>query len=329
MADKIDIVVTWVDGTDPKWLAEKKQYVSNSDWSEADDAMRYRPSENFKYWFRGIEKYASWVNKVFFITYGHVPDWLDTTHPKLRIIKHADYIPKEYLPTYNSHVIELNLHRIAELSEHFILFSDDVYVVDKTRPEDFFYGGLPLDYGIYKPITPREGFNHIELNNTIVMNRHFNKRSKSLSQWKKFYNLRLRKYLIDNLISLPYEGILGYKNFHITLSHLKSTFETVWSKENELLQTVSSNRFRTLGDVNHFLMSHWNVELGKFEPQSIHFGKYFEISEINEIAKQLQKRKYKVICINDVDVEGKFAEYDNQLKSAFQKLFPEKSSFEK
>ena len=122
----IDIVVPWVDGSDPEWEAERSQYrpVIKSDTSSS----RFREWGLFQYWFRGIEKYAPWVRKVHLITWGHLPEWLNTSHPKLNIVNHKDYIPEEYLPTYSSHVIELNMHRIPDLAEHFIYFNDDVYL---------------------------------------------------------------------------------------------------------------------------------------------------------------------------------------------------------
>jgi capsular polysaccharide phosphotransferase wcwK len=328
MNNKIDLVITWVDGTDPDWLQEKRLYESDVEWSESNNANRYRPSENFKYWFRAVERYADWINRIFFITYGHVPEWLNTKNPKLKIVKHTDYIPQEYLPTYNSNVIELNLHRIEELSEHFILLNDDMYFAAPTTADDFFKENLPKDFGIYLPITPRESFNHIELNNTILMNKHFKKKRKPFSEWRKFYSLKLGKYLVGNIFSIFYSGILGYKNYHIGLSHLKSTFDLIWEKEPKLLEEVSSHRFRQLSDISHYVMSHWNVESGKFMPQSIHFGKYFDIWEVEEIQGAIQNEKYKIICINDTDEDGKFSEYDQKIHQSFQSKFPEKSSFE-
>ncbi|MBQ6357217.1 MAG: capsule biosynthesis protein CapK, partial [Solobacterium sp.] len=38
---------------------------------------RFKDWGLFKYWFRGVEKFAPWVNKIYFITWGHVPTWLD------------------------------------------------------------------------------------------------------------------------------------------------------------------------------------------------------------------------------------------------------------
>ena len=69
---------------------------------------------------------------------GHYPDWLNLDCPKLRFIKHEDYIPKKYLPTFNSHTIELNFNRIKELSERFVYFNDDMFIIDYMEKSDFF-----------------------------------------------------------------------------------------------------------------------------------------------------------------------------------------------
>ena len=132
---KIDFVLPWVDGNDPKWLKEKNKYIT---YKGDSNINRYRDFDNLKYLFRGIEKYASWVNKIFFVTWGHIPKWLNTNNEKIRIVKHDEFIPKEYLPTFNSNVIELNLHRIQDLSEHFVLFNDDVFILEKNISLRFF-----------------------------------------------------------------------------------------------------------------------------------------------------------------------------------------------
>ena len=81
--DKIDFVVTWVDGSDPIWQKVKNQYSAEG----ADTRVtRYRDWDQLKYWFRAVEKYAPWVNKVHFVTFGHLPQWLNTDNPKLNIV---------------------------------------------------------------------------------------------------------------------------------------------------------------------------------------------------------------------------------------------------
>lgn len=66
---KIDFVVTWVDGNDDDWLREKNKYLPNENDTSCSD-NRYRDWELMRYWFRGIEKYAPWVNQIFFCDLG-------------------------------------------------------------------------------------------------------------------------------------------------------------------------------------------------------------------------------------------------------------------
>ena len=141
--DKIDVVIPWVDGNDPKWQQLKDEYreVKSADKSDS----RYRDWDNLQYLFRGIEKFWPWVNRVFLITCGQKPQWLNVNCEKLRLVNHSDYIPKEYLPTFNSNTIELNLHRIEELSEHFIYLNDDFFPIRTLKPTDFFFFFFPSD----------------------------------------------------------------------------------------------------------------------------------------------------------------------------------------
>ena len=50
--DKIDVVIPWVDGNDPKWQQLKDEYreVKSADKSDS----RYRDWDNLQYLFRGI-----------------------------------------------------------------------------------------------------------------------------------------------------------------------------------------------------------------------------------------------------------------------------------
>ena len=76
---KIDFVVTWVDGNDEKWQKEKLMYeqLEKKEDDKFDiwnnNKIRYRDWDLLRYWFRGIEKNAPWVNKIYFVTYGHIP----------------------------------------------------------------------------------------------------------------------------------------------------------------------------------------------------------------------------------------------------------------
>ena len=171
----IDIVILWVDGSDPSWLEEKRKYLPPAAKDSAS-ANRYRDWGLLPYWFRCIEKNAPWVRKVHFVTWGHVPAFLNLDTPKLNVVKHTDFIPAEYLPTFNSHTIEMNIHRIPDLAEHFIYFNDDMFLLRPMSEKDFFRNGLPCTYGREVPWVFRGEvgiWSHAAANDLGVINAHF------------------------------------------------------------------------------------------------------------------------------------------------------------
>ena len=137
----IDIVIPYVNSQDPVWQEEYEDYKNlGKEEKGSNDPCRYRDWGTLKYWFRGVETYAPWINKIFLILSGpsQIPTWLNINNPKLRIIYHKDYIPERFLPTFNANTIECFLWRIPELSEHFIYSNDDMFICNPLSPEDFF-----------------------------------------------------------------------------------------------------------------------------------------------------------------------------------------------
>ena len=54
----IDIVIPWVDGSDPEWQQEFRKYRSLAIRRDDNSEIRYRDWDNLQYLFRGIEKFA-------------------------------------------------------------------------------------------------------------------------------------------------------------------------------------------------------------------------------------------------------------------------------
>lgn len=329
--EKIDFVLLWVDGADPAWLEEKNRWSPvKQDYGTGDN--RFRDWDNLQYWFRGVEKFAPWVNQIYFITWGHLPKWLNTEHPKLRVICHQDYIPQQYLPTFNSDTIETNLFRIKELSEHFVLFNDDMFLIDSTSPDDFFVNGMPRDSFVENLLAPvrGSGITHTKLVITEIINSHFKKRSVHKKFRRKIYSL---KNGIQNLITLyftPFSYFTGFRNPHLSQAHLKSTFDEVWKQEEEALDTSCRNRFRGTNDVSHWLMRYWNLCQGCFEPRDRRFGKYFEAGDDNTaLCTYIRGKKGKVVCINDMSKKYNFEQAKTEINAALQSILDQKSAFEK
>lgn len=331
MDQTIDIVVPWVDQNDLNWQKEKNKY--EKDDLQDSRTVRYRDLDLMVYFFRGIEENAPWVNKIHFITWGHVPKWLNQSHYKLNIVKHEDYIPEKYLPTFSSHTIELNLHRIKGLAEQFIYFNDDIFIINKVEPELFFKNNLPRDAAILRPNISlfRFSTSAIEANNLEVINTSYNFEKTLKNNYNKWFSLKYRRFLIHTLLQLPYKTFTGFLNFHLPNSYLKSTFEELWEEEYEILNRTCLNKFRDGRDVNQWLFRYKQLVEGKFIPRHPKFGQTYSLTNNNDdIRHAIISSNHKVICINDNNAEPvlDFEKEIKLIKEVFQKKFPNKSSFE-
>src|SRR5699024_8602050 len=176
-----------------------KRYSPDNNNDDRD--IRYREWGILKYWFRGVEKFAPWVNKIHFVTWGHTPSWLNVKHPKLNIVKHEDYIPSKYLPTFSSRPIELNLHRIKGLSEQFVFFNDDMFLLKPVKKEDFFKNGLPRDIAAQDVVVHNDFVHSIaEFNAIMLINKYFTKQNVLKSNPLKWIRLRYGRHLLRTLL---------------------------------------------------------------------------------------------------------------------------------
>lgn len=329
----IDFVVTWVDGNDPVWKNERKKYDTSFEVDASEE--RFRDWGLMKYWFRAVEKNCPWVNKIYFITCGHVPEWLNLDNPKLVHIKHSDYISQEDLPTFNSNSIEVNIHRIKDLSENFVLFNDDMFVLKPMKKEDFFINGIPRDSFSENCITigaKNDIFPHILLNNMAIINSKFSKRKTYLKYPFKFLNLKYGLKNFRTLCFLGWSNYAGIYDTHLPVALCKSTIDTVWKENFEQLKCTSHNRFRSINDMSQYTFRFYQMLSGNFIPRSFHYGKRVSLNNDtknnSKIFNYIKNQKYKMICINDGKIDDFFS-LKNELISSFEKILPDKSSFEK
>ncbi len=151
MREKIDAVITWVDGDDPRHRAKRQLFVTPKMVAEENvaGATRFRSIGEIFYCVASINRFAPWINKIYIVT--------DEQNPNLEplLSQHfpEGYIPveivdhkcifrgyEEYLPTFNSISIESMTWRIPNLSDKFIEFNDDLVLGAPVTPEDFFSG---------------------------------------------------------------------------------------------------------------------------------------------------------------------------------------------
>lgn len=328
--EKIDFVILWVDSNDPIWQNEFRSYLRQSQCTDDIRNIRYRNWDNLRYWFRGVEKFAPWVNKVHFITCGQIPDWLNIKAPKLHFVKHSDYIPEEYLPTFSTNSIQLNLHRIEGLSEHFVLFDDDMFLIDKVKPERFFRKGLPCDKAALNALSPVP-YMHLVYNNMCVINSSFRKHEVLRKNIWKWLSPQTGNKLLRTLVLLPWRNFSSFYETHLPQVFLKSTFEELWDRHEDVLLRTTASRFRSISDVSSWLFRDWQLAKGDFVPLNVEkdsAGLMISHDSLDKIVRIIEKQQKKIICFHENE-ETPFEIAKQRINAAFAKILPEKSSFEK
>lgn len=336
---KIDFVITWVDGSDPVWDMQRQETLRKQgifvDESLDNSTARYRDWDILKYWFRGVETFAPWVNQIHFITYGHLPKWLKEEHPKLHIVRHEDFIPAEFLPTFSSHPIEWNFHRIEWLTENFVYFNDDMFLIKKVSPEDFFRDERPVDMLALQPDVANADdqiMPYVYLNNAMVLAKYFDKRENMKEQPGAYFHPGYPlMYFGYNLLEMAFPRFTGFYTVHGPSPLKKESYRFFWKNEEELLHHVCCHPFRHKEDISQYVLREYQKLSGNFVPKNIHkFCRYFNLQPENpELVKTITKQKSKCICINDSNFEIPYEKVKQELNHAFSILFPEKSQFEK
>ena len=327
----IDFVITWVDMNDPKWQAKFSKYSQNkNNTKNGVSKARFRDNGFLKYWFRGVETFAPWVRKVHFVTDGQKPEWLDANNPKIHLVNHADFIPAQFLPTYNSVVIERYIHKIPGLSEHFVYFNDDFYLINHVATERFFQNGLPCDIAVfdYNP-SWSQWYKRIK-NNIRIINRHFNKKEVMDRHHDKWFNKSYGLKARWNYFLKYYDKFVTLRVPHNAQPYLKSTFEEVWAVAEKELTETSVNKFRALTDYTPELFRTWQICRGNFTPYNTYKDtKMFPLMvRPKQAIKAIYQQSYTLICLNDNVHIRNYDQVMEDLTAAFNSILPEKSSFE-
>ncbi|MBF6300864.1 stealth family protein [Nocardia amamiensis] len=135
----IDLVFSWVDGSDPEFRARRAGMLAQVVVGDGDDAdARIRQIDELRYALRSVHKNAPWIRRIFIATDSATPDWL-SEHPEVTVVRAVDHFRDTTgLPVFNSHAVECQLQHIEGLSEHFLYSNDDMFFARPVRPSMFF-----------------------------------------------------------------------------------------------------------------------------------------------------------------------------------------------
>jgi hypothetical protein len=147
---RIDAVITWVDGDDPRHMAKRLRYQPLSARNaNAINPHRWACNDELGYCLRSIANHAPWIGRIWIITDAQKPDLSQLPAALIDRIAIVDHLTlfagfESALPTFNSLAIETLLWRIPGLAERFVYFNDDVFLTGPLSPGDVFCDDAPV-----------------------------------------------------------------------------------------------------------------------------------------------------------------------------------------
>lgn len=312
----IDAVITYVDSNDTNWQELRNDSIKNH-WNETTNckdskvANRFRNLGELRYCLRSIERYAPWIRNVNLVVsdYSQIPVWLNTSNPRLKIIIHKQFIPETALPTFNSHAIEANLHRIEGLSDNFLYFNDDIMLRNKVPLQTFITNDKTIAFldGSISPtgIAKSSDTGHVAM-------------------WKN-----VNKFLDDK-----YGVEVRNKIYHSPQILNKRIIGKIWQMLGNELYTTSHQRFRSINDYGitcalyQWVAFYEQMSVMKKDNHisvMIDLGPNYDINNRN-IDKAL-KSKTLSVCINDSD-HTQNSDVTEQAVKFMERILPSKGTFE-
>jgi len=233
----IDAVITWVDGSDPRLTEKRNRYLKDIRGSSHPGAhpTRFASVNEIRYCVLSILKFAPFVRNLFIVTDGQDPNLYEeikTLSPErlssLRIIDHKEIFRgyENYLPTFNSLSIESMIWRIKDLSDNFIYFNDDLFLIRDHQPDDWFRNDNPVLRGKWRPVPLHRIFwNSIRktVNKYLLNNADFQPTASfHMGQWNSATLLGFRcRYFANRHTPHP----VGRKVIEDFFNHNKKSFE--------------------------------------------------------------------------------------------------------
>jgi len=309
----VDIVYTWVDGSDPAWQARRDSTFSELDLervnAESVNDARYRNKDELRYSLRSVDQFADFVRHIYIVTDGQRPEWLVDSHPRLTVVDHSDIIDVEKLPVFNSHAIEAHLHMIDGLADHYLYLNDDFFFARRVRADKFFHAnGLAKFFLSRANIPLGEATEDTKPVNAAAINGR---------------ELVLREF-----------GFLPTRKFkHAPYPQLKTVHQEIWKRFPDEVSTTASSAVRDPSDLALASSLHHYVAfaLGLAVPGSIR-SKYLDLGAQNiegRCLRLLKNPDFDVLCINDNEPSDTSAFEQAKILNWFlESMFPTKSRFE-
>jgi hypothetical protein len=311
----VDMVFTWLDGTDDKIIQQRNMYKKENDVRH-NPQVRYEQLNEIIFSIKSVLKFIKWINKIYIVTNNQIPpiDKYLIESGKVIIIDQNDIIPKKYLPTFNSDVVESFLHNIEGLSEIFLYNNDDMMHFNYVKRNDVYKiknNKIVLKIiNYHHPITSKKNILHIFyllFKNILPLNEY----SQRLDYTQ---NLLYNHYHDDNIV---------FVNNHHTKFLRKSTMKYIEDEFSEELHKMRKHRFRSVKYIQYLFLFmnvdnklHKNIIIKKSNNGNVYVRHFDEIKiNINNTFTTILEKRPKFACLNSMDysLKHKFEECMNKI----------------
>ena len=205
----IDAVILWVDGEDERHKEKILPYIKDTGRIKSKKfRTRFDQVNEIKFTIDSILKFAPYIRNIYVVTDEQTPSFLinrktEDKYKKVSIVDHSVIFKgyEEYTPTFNCRPIETCIYRIPNLAEHFIYFNDDFFLINETKPSDFYKDGLPVLRG--KWLKFDEDIFYKKLKKAKAGHKSIQQNAAKLIGFNKYYNFKhtphpLRKSTFEN-----------------------------------------------------------------------------------------------------------------------------------
>ncbi len=270
------------------------------------NVCRYADSQELRFSLRSIAKNAPWIRNIFIVTNGQIPEWLDTSHPKIHMVFHSEIMPPDALPTFNAVAIEACLANISGLSERFLYSNDDFFMGRPLTPSFFFTDeGLPIVYGV-----PRDWAR------------------KSVKTSKYITMMRYSMELIRDRFGHAHQ----FEASHNMIGYSKRILRAVREEFAPQFEETLRRKFSEAMSVQRIIADYYALSCcGSPFVECDFLGKggiaYLPLASMDEMRETLNSIRPALFCINDNN--GTLESDRIALPLFLQELFPEKAEWEK
>ncbi|GAA4881884.1 stealth family protein [Serinicoccus chungangensis] len=307
----VDVVYTWVDGTDPRHAARRARYSDEAPHGLGANTSRYTSHDELRYSLRSLHMYAPFVRHVYVVTDDQVPAWLDPDAAGITVVDHRDiFADASALPTFNSHAIGARLHHIPGLSEHYLYLNDDVFLARLRQAEDYFYAN-----GIAQvPFSPAQ----FGVGDVIPGEVAPNSAGKT----------------VRSLLQADFGRGITQKFKHAPHPQIRSVLAELEERYAEPVARTTRTRFRSTEDVGFAatLHHHYALLTGRAVPGQTRMS-YVDIAA-PDMSQRLDRLQHKggvdTFCLNDVDTPEHTREAIHAVVAEFlEERFPFRSPWER